>query len=142
MTTPDVSVTRFAYTDMGVFGRLMVDGQLLFTVERPWLKNMPRVSCIPEGTYSCEPRFYNRGRYDAVEVTNVPNRTHILFHKGNTMHDLAGCIAVTSGLGTLKGIWAGLESGPAFDIFMNAWGSTPFVLKIERYLPEDMEEVE
>jgi hypothetical protein len=142
MPTPDVVVTRFAYTDMGVFGRLMVDGQLLFTVERPWLKNMPRVSCIPEGTYSCKPRFYNRGRYDAVEVTNVPDRTHILFHKGNTMHDVAGCIAVASRLGTLKGIWAGLESAPAFDIFMNAWGSDPFVLKLDRYVPEEMDEVE
>lgn len=138
---PDLVLVRFAYTDMGVFGRVMVDGQVLYTVERPWLQNLPRVSCIPEGSYHCEPRFYNRGGYDAVEVTGVPARTHILFHRGNTMHDLAGCIAVTARLGTLKGIWAGLDSGTAFGIFMSAFGTAPFRLNIERYAPDGMQRV-
>jgi hypothetical protein len=139
---PDLILTRFAYTSMGVFGRFMVDGQLLFTVERPWLQNRAEVSCIPEGTYTCQPRHYNRGGYDAVEVTNVPDRTHILFHKGNTMHDLAGCIAVTSRLGTQRGLWAGLDSANAFGVFMNRFGTAPFTLRIEPYAPEGMVRME
>lgn len=131
----DLRLTRFAYTDMGVFGEITVDGQKLYTVERPWLGNAPSVSCIPLGKYVCRPRRYNRGGYDAVEVCDVPGRTHILWHKGNTMHDLAGCIAVTSRLGTLKGIWAGLDSATAFALFMEHYGRREFALEIVQYQP-------
>lgn len=129
-----LKLTRFAYTDMGTFGKINVDGITLYTVERPWLNNKPSISCIPEGKYVCEPRFYNGGGYDALEVTNVPKRSHILFHIGNTMHDSAGCILVNSKLGTLKGVWAGLASKPAFELFMKHYDKR-FELTIEQYKP-------
>ncbi len=135
---PDLVIERFAYTDMGVFGRMFVEGQQLFTVERPWLRNERSVSCIPEGQYRCIPRFYNRGGYDAIEITDVPDRTHILFHRGNRMHDVAGCIAVTSNLGCIDGVWAGLRSRRAFQILMDAFGAERFVLEIRRHEPRKM----
>jgi hypothetical protein len=128
-------LARFAWSEFGCFGEIAVDGQRLYTVERPWLQNLPSVSCIPLGKYTCKPRRYNRGGYPAVEVCDVPGRTHILWHKGNTMHDLAGCIAVTSRLGTLKGIWAGLDSGTAFALFMEHYGRQEFELEIRQYQP-------
>ena len=63
------------------------------TLELPWLENAPNRSCIPTGTYTCQrvlsPRFG-----ETFEVTDVPGRSHILFHKGNTTIDTAGCILV------------------------------------------------
>ena len=130
----DLVLTRFCYSDMGTFGRITVADATLITVERPWLDNKPNVSCIPEGEYECRPRFYYRGGYDAVEVLNVPGRSHILFHVGNTMLDVQGCIAVTSRLGVLGGLWAGLDSKTAFSAFMERF-NREFGLRIERYRP-------
>ena len=50
-----LTLTRIAYSNMGVFGQLEVDGQALYSVERPWLDNKRIVSCIPEGAYLCRP---------------------------------------------------------------------------------------
>ena len=136
--TADLSIERFAYTPMGVFGRCYIAGQELFTVERPWLNNERSISCIPEGAYTCVPRFYNKGGYGSIEITNVPNRTNVLIHKGNTMHDLAGCIAIASKLGNVHGIWGGINSKAAFGILMEHYGDRRFLLEIVRYVPPGM----
>lgn len=129
-----LTLTRFAYTDMGTFGKISVDGQTLYTVERPWINNMPAVSCIPEGTYKCKPRYYNNGRYDAIEVTNVPKRTYIMIHIGNTMLDSAGCILINSRLGFVHNLWAGVSSKIAFNTFMEHYNKK-FTLEIKQYKP-------
>lgn len=134
LSPPDLVLTRFCWSELGVFGELYVDGQRLYTVERPWLGNQRSVSCIPLGFYDCQPRRYHRGGYDAVEVCNVPDRTHILFHRANTASDLAGCIGVASRLGCLENTWAALGSRPAFELFMRHF-NRPFVLEIRSYQP-------
>lgn len=126
----DLTITRFAYSELGTFGRFFVDGQVLYTVERPWLNNIQVQSCIPEGVYQCSPQFYNRGGYAAVEIKDVPGRTHILFHKGNTMNDVAGCVVVVSRLGVCKSTWGGLDSANAFRLFMKHYGGRDFELEI------------
>lgn len=85
----------YRQSDNGVctLGTLEFDGLTLFTLEQPWRGNARRVSCIPAGEYLCEmvvsPRF---GR--VYGVTGVPERSHILFHAGNTAVDTQGCILV------------------------------------------------
>lgn len=68
------------------------------TLEKPWIENERVVSCIPTGTYFCgrvqSPKFD-----DTFEVCNVPGRTSILFHKGNTLDDTQGCILVGESIG-------------------------------------------
>lgn len=135
---PVLELERFAYTDMGTFGRMTVAGVTLYTVERPWLDNKPSISCIPEGVYRCHPRWYNGGGYQAIEVADVPNRSHILFHIGNNMHDSAGCILVNSKLGSLEGIWSGLGSKPAFKHFMQHLNGQ-FAVHIKQYKPFEPE---
>ena len=128
-------LTRFCYSDQGTFGRLTLpDGQWLATVERPWLNNAAGLSCIPVGEYDCEPRRFNRGGYDAVEVIEVPHRSHILFHIGNKPSDSLGCILINSSHGCLGGQWAGLSSKPAFQVFMDAVDRQPFKLKIVNFI--------
>ena len=38
---------------------------------------------IPTGQYSASKRMYNKGGYMAIEIQNVPGRSHILIHIGN-----------------------------------------------------------
>src|ERR1019366_923671 len=62
----------------------------LVTLEPPWKNNQPKVSCIPAGVYevviTLSPRF---GRL-MPHLLNVPNRTEIEFHYGNTVSDTEG----------------------------------------------------
>ena len=72
---------------------VLVWGQFkLYTVERPWLDNKPFESCIPTGTYDLEWITRPSGK-PAIQVMDVPGRTHILLHPGNDVQDVVGCIA-------------------------------------------------
>lgn len=125
---------RFCYSPRGTFGSMiMPDGQHLYTVERQWNDNKPSVSCIPEGTYLCVPRRYHRGGYKAIEVLDVPNRSHILFHRANVAEELAGCIAPGLKLGWYKNQWAVMSSTLAFRKLMNAYGGQDFGLVITKH---------
>jgi hypothetical protein len=125
-------LSRIAWPDHGTFGYLTTpSGTEYATVERPWLNNMPSVSCIPTGIYICKPRFYNRGGYDAIEVTDVEGRTYIMFHIANSPHEVAGCIGINQRLGSIKGQWAGVNSTLAFEAFMSELGNEEFKLSIE-----------
>ncbi len=78
----------------GTFGVLVVNNEpLCVTLEESWLDNIPQESCIPAGTYEC--RRYSGTKYQNVwEVKNVPKRSAILIHWGNTEKNTAGCILV------------------------------------------------
>lgn len=115
-----IELVRFAYSPHGVFGRLKAGDFEWFTVERPWELNLPRVSCIPIGSYLINLGRYNRGDYPAYELADVPQRSLIKIHVANTMNDILGCIGPGKGLGYIKGLWAVTNSQVAFDEFMEA----------------------
>lgn len=117
-----VRLERFAWTPFGVFGRLAVNGFSCFTVERPWQDNRAGVSCIPEGTYSLHLGYFHKGNYPAYELLDVPGRSEIKIHIGNTMDDLSGCIAPGMRLGFVKEKWAVTSSATALERFMAAMG--------------------
>jgi len=80
---------------------ILPDGEMLFSLELPWLNNRPYVSCIPDGEY-----FFMRdthGRHTYFRVLNVPGRSAIEFHPANNTSQLQGCIApclrIDSGIG-------------------------------------------
>lgn len=89
------TIKRIASTPEAVFGVMLFDGvPFALTAERPWLDNAPNISCIPEGSYSCK-RIDSPQFGDTFEVLNVPDRTHILLHKGNVAaEDSKGCILI------------------------------------------------
>jgi len=120
----EVILERFAYSPHGTFGRLIIPEFECFTVERPWLDNKPRESCIPEGEYPLILGRYNRGGYAAYEVKDVPNRSLIKIHIGNTIEDVIGCIAPGKSLGYLEKKWAVSSSRKAFTEFMHAMEET------------------
>lgn len=89
-----LELIRVGQSDRGTFG-VIRHGHVPFvlTLERPWKNNEQNISCIPAGRYRCRkirsPRFGN-----TYEITDVPGRTHVLFHAGNTIEDTQGCILV------------------------------------------------
>lgn len=89
-----MKLLRIAHTDTATYG-VLISGDTPFavTLERAWNNNLKGVSCIPVGTYLCKrvnsPKFGN-----TFEVTGVPGRDAILFHKGNIHDDSHGCILV------------------------------------------------
>ena len=96
----------------GTFGVIVYKNiPFALTLEREWKDNRRGISCIPAGNYKCKrvnsPKFGN-----TFEVTNVPGRSHILFHKGNLDDDSHGCILVGEKFGNINdspGIHASLE---------------------------------
>jgi hypothetical protein len=120
---PLVFLERFAYVPgMGTFGVLSIPdvGFQCYSVEQDWENNLPRLSCIPEGLYRITLGRYNRGGYPAYVLHDVPGRTHIKIHRGNTLDDLMGCIAPGKELGVLHDQWAVLKSTQAYAEFMEA----------------------
>lgn len=89
-----LTLRRVAYREDGVFGVLLLDDRpFAVTLERPWRDNKKGESCIPVGKYICtrvtSPKFGHTWM-----VADVPGRSEILFHSGNTFRDSHGCILV------------------------------------------------
>lgn len=128
-----VLLERFAYTPYGTFGRLIVDHFQCYTVERPWANNKVRKSCIPEGKYKLKLGMYNRGGYRAYELLDVPDRSLIKIHVGNTIDDVVGCIATGRELGFLRHKWGVIHSQFAFDAFMTNMSGEDGEIEIYQY---------
>lgn len=112
-----LEIKRIAENESGTFGVIIYkDIPFALTIERQYLDNKPNISCIPPGKYVCKrvnsPRFG-----DTFEITDVPNRTHILFHKGNLMEDSLGCILLGERFDYLNNKPAVLSSKDAFQEF-------------------------
>jgi hypothetical protein len=93
---PVVELRRGKETAVGTLGSLWFMGKMLcYTLEEPWRDNMRGVSCVPLGRYFCTP--HNTPRFPRVWILNdVPARSGILIHAGNTLADTTGCILVGS----------------------------------------------
>jgi hypothetical protein len=90
-----LTLIRDRQDEWATLGKLSVDGRhLCHTLERPWLDNKPRISCIPTGTYHGAMQPSPHFRRDLPELLDVPGRDQILIHVGNTVDDSAGCILV------------------------------------------------
>ena len=129
---PVMKLTR--YYKGGEYTRgILTDSQdsefLLHTLELPWKGNRRSVSCIPVGVYTVRP--FSGGRFvDAYKVNDVPNRTAILFHVGNTTNDIEGCILIGKSCGELGGDKAVLDSRKAFEHLSKHIGHTGFILHV------------
>jgi len=114
-------------------GVLLIDGAVLgFTLEDEYADNKKNVSCIPTGTY--EVVRHKSPKYgECFMVANVPNRSDILIHAGNTDDHTQGCILLGRNVGVLNGERAVLNSKPAVADFMAVMkGEDKFKLTIRR----------
>src|ERR1700743_2206922 len=99
------TLTREQEGPNGTIGELTDEygNRLCYTCELPWLNNAPQQSCIPTGTYLVVP--HNSIAHPNVwELENVPGRSGILIHNGNTENDSKGCIIVGDSVGEIDNL--------------------------------------
>ena len=122
-------VSTSSQVTMGVWIDLTKGIPMMVTLELPDRANQKGISCIPKGIYICNP-YSSKKHKDGYQIMDVSNRTHILIHIGNTIHDIKGCIVVGSEFGQLKGSPAVLRSRKAFNKLRKCVGDDPFELVI------------
>jgi len=87
---------RDTFTDKSVIGKLYCNAEFIaHTLELAWRDNEKSVSCVPSGEYKCRVRLARESAtrdYVHLLVEDVPNRSYILFHRGNYPSDSRGCI--------------------------------------------------
>lgn len=89
---PLIHIKRTAYTKRGTPGKLDVDGtHICYTLELPWKNNQRNISCIPEGRYRIAwKKSPSKGW--RLHIFNVPDRDLCMFHIGNWIRNILGCI--------------------------------------------------
>jgi hypothetical protein len=108
-----VKLTRIGEYKDAMFGVLSINGRpVCVTLEDLWKNNQPTVSCIPKGKYKLtwhiSPKFGQ-----CYLVNDVPGRSHILIHAGNSAGDTHGCIL----LGLMFGEGRITSSRAAIELF-------------------------
>lgn len=94
-----IIITRIISNRQCVFGWLNVfsnTGIILYrcyTLELPNLKNKARVSCIPAGIYKGMAHKSPKNGL-CIQLSDVPGRSYIQIHAGNSVADTLGCILV------------------------------------------------
>lgn len=110
-----VRVSEYKDATLGV---LCINARPMFvTLEDRWFDNEKQISCIPAGKYTI--RLHDSPKFGKVyQVCDVPERSHILIHAGNTHHDTHGCILLGLMYGTVGTETAILSSRAALASFM------------------------
>lgn len=124
-----IEITRFALFGDRTLGRLKIDDLELWTIERPWINNVPFKSCIPTGQYKVRRTNSPRFGPDTWQVQDVPDRTHILFHVANTSADVVGCIGCGISLyPDLNGVGNSRKAMAKFDSYLAGLDETDLVI--------------
>ena len=121
--------------DTPTYGVLMNEGiPFALTLERPWLENMPKVSCILPGSYKAvrhlSPKFG-----ETFLLCDVPGRSEILFHTGNIYSNSEGCILIGESFNRVLGEPGITGSKGGFKEFMSILeGKNTLDISIEEYV--------
>lgn len=128
----NLTMTRAFMDSTVTLGMLRVAGiehPPIYTLELPWRNNRQNISCIPTGIYHCNP--YSSAKYvNVYQLLDVPGRSGILIHAGNTVADIQGCILPGLAAGTMKDDPAVFDSKKAMDALRFILGMDRFTLTI------------
>jgi len=128
-----LTLLRLERTSDETLGVLLHEGTILcHTLELPWRDNKRFISCIPLGAYDCV--MVKSPKYGEVyELKDVPGRSHVLIHWGNTRANTDGCILLGMSQGYIKGERAVISSKPAVKKLHNSLLRKPFRLRVFNY---------
>ncbi len=116
-----VELVRIERGSTATLGGLIVDGKsICWTLEEPWRDNMSDVSCIPTGCYPLKLEYSPSKGTELWTIKDVPGRSYVRIHVGNTVDDTEGCPLPGTRPGYLNGKRAVLGSRDAFNEFMDA----------------------
>ena len=97
----ELTLKRILITDDGVLGVLICGHRpVCLTLEEEWKENARGISCIPAGSYLCQ-KVTTPKHGETYQVLDVPGRSSILIHSGNTEEDTEGCILVGKEFGDI-----------------------------------------
>lgn len=115
----------------GTFGAMKIQkAPFCWTMEPPDRENVQNRSSIPAQQYACK-RTLSPKYGETFEITNVPGRTHVLFHPLNLATETKACVGLGDELGELRGRKAILDSRKTFNRFMGIFaGFSEFHLTI------------
>jgi len=120
---PILEIIRLEETQAGTFGVLKINKEVFcVTLEPPDRLNLTNKSCIPAQQYICN-QVETKNFGATFQISNVPGRAGILFHKGNFVHSTSGCVLLAQYFGKIKGDRAVLNSGKTFKKFMMCVGN-------------------
>jgi len=111
-------INRYCEIKDGTFGVMTFNSDPFCMTLEPNDRGNGKNSCIPPGVYVCK-RHSGTKYKNTWAITNVPNRTAILFHVGNIEDDSLGCILLGASLGSVKKKLGVLSSSNTFNKFMN-----------------------
>lgn len=81
-----------------VIGMLVHERFAVVIAEEAWRNNQPNISCIPVGKYRVEWTFSPRFQRYTFQILDVPDRSAIRFHAGNSEDDTEGCLLPGTGI--------------------------------------------
>lgn len=118
-------LVRVTEDNGATFGVLCInDSPEFVTLEDAWRDNERQISCIPVGRYKL--KLHRSPRFGLVyRVEDVPQRSDILIHAGNTHKDTHGCILLGMQFGKVGKDSAVLASRSALLQFMALMGNAP-----------------
>lgn len=118
-------IQRLEGTDFAVYGQLIdADDErfICYTLERPWLDNESKVSCVRAGGPVTAHRFRGKRPYDVFKLAEWFGRDDVELHIGNLPHDSEGCILLGRSFGDVNGQRGVTDSKGGFGDFM-AWAA-------------------
>ncbi len=124
---PIVEIIRLEENyDHGTFGVMKINKEVFcWTLEPRDEENAQNISSIPVQQYVCKrvktglSSVLRLGLDETFAICDVPGRTDVRFHPGNTDNHTLACILMGETLGKLRGDRAILNSGKTFLRFMN-----------------------
>jgi len=125
------TLNRLNKTETSTIGVLILpNGTAIHSMERPDKGNQRRVSCIPEGVYSCTRRKSPKFGWSYI-INGVPDRDFILIHSANRAAQLQGCISFGKRAGMVNGVEWVFNSKQAVRELEMAFNYEPFILEIK-----------
>ena len=130
---PSVELVRLEENfEFGTFGILRINKEIFCcTLEPRDEENRVNISSIPAQQYICKlgdtglNSVLRLGLYKTFEVMNVPGRTNIKIHPGNSIEHTEGCILLGEKFAKFKGDRMILNSGRTFLRFMDLMTNHP-----------------
>lgn len=92
----ELHVMRRFYAEGFTLGELHSGDNKWHALELPWADNHPDISCIPTGVYKATHHVRHDG-LPSLLLADVPGRTEVEIHPGNTTANTHGCILIGKG---------------------------------------------
>lgn len=123
-----INLVRCLKLEDKIIGVMIVKDKIFYSLELPYKNNEKNISSVPLGSYQCVRHWSRKFPYQHLQLLDVPNRSGILIHAGNTVKDTTGCILIGKGLTSANNLTA--TSRKAVDEMMELLGNHDVTLRI------------